>query len=54
MSSCRAPMACQLGWASSEYLAVLIGLMAIWRASQAMLYQLQRSQADFLWTLMIP
>ncbi|MET0499527.1 MAG: hypothetical protein ABW106_14790 [Steroidobacteraceae bacterium] len=44
----------QGGWAASEYLAVLVGLMAIWRVAHIVLDSLQRSHADFTWALMIP
>jgi len=42
------------GWAASEYLAVLVGLMAVWRVAQLVLDSLQRSHADFAWALTIP
>jgi hypothetical protein len=45
---------CQGGWAVSEYLAVLVGLMAVWRGAQATLGLLRHSHDDFLWALMIP
>ena len=44
----------QRGWGAAEYLAVLAGLMAIWRGAPAVLGILQRSHADFAWALMIP
>ena len=44
----------QRGWASAEYLAVLAGLIVIWRGSQLLLAMLAERQAEFSWTLMIP
>ena len=44
----------QRGWGAAEYLAVLAGLMAIWRGAPAVLAILQRSHADFAWALTIP
>ena len=42
------------GWAASEYLAVLVGLIAIWKIAHVVLESLQRSHSDFAWALMIP
>lgn len=44
----------QRGWGSSEYLAVLIGLMAVWRGAQAVLTLLQQLHTEYSWALMIP
>jgi hypothetical protein len=42
------------GWASAEYLAVLAGLMVLWRGSQTVLGLLAEYHDEFSWTLMIP
>jgi len=42
------------GWGTTEYLAVLVGLMTVWYATQVTIERLQRKHADFLWTLMLP
>lgn len=42
------------GWASAEYLAVLAGLMVLWRGSQIVLGLLAEYHDEFSWTLMIP
>lgn len=42
------------GWASAEYLAILAGLMVLWRGSQLVLSLLVEYHDEFSWTLMIP
>ena len=37
MRSCPGTTARQRGWGTSEYLAVLLGLMTVWRGAQAVL-----------------
>ena len=44
----------QGGWAASEYLAVLLGLMAVWRGAQVVLSLAQQHYSKFSWALMIP
>jgi hypothetical protein len=44
----------QQGWGSSEYLSVLVGLMAVWRGAQAVLTLLQEHHTEYSWALMIP
>lgn len=44
----------QRGWGASEYLAVLLGLMTVWRSAQAVLILAQRHHDEFSWALMIP
>lgn len=44
----------QRGWGASEYLAVLVGLMVVWRGAEAMLALIQEHHDRFLWALMIP
>jgi hypothetical protein len=50
----RPTSAWQRGWSSSEYLAVLIGLMTIWRGAHTVLTLLQQHHTEFSWALMIP
>lgn len=42
------------GWASAEYLAVLAGLMVLWRGVREVLRFLAEYHDEFSWTLMIP
>jgi hypothetical protein len=44
----------QRGWGSAEYLAILAGLMVIWRGSRLMLELLAEYHDEFCWALMIP
>lgn len=44
----------QRGWGGSEYLAVLVGLMAVWRGAQIVLALLQQHYTEYSWALMIP
>lgn len=44
----------QRGWGSAEYLAILAGLMVLWRASRLVLALLIEYHDEFSWTLMIP
>lgn len=44
----------QRGWGGSEYLAVLVGLMAVWRGAQLVLTLLQQHHTEYSWALMIP
>lgn len=44
----------QRGWGSAEYVAILAGLMVLWRGSQAMLALLVEHHDEFSWALMIP
>jgi len=42
------------GWSSAEYLAVLAGLMVLWRGANEVLRMLIEYHDEFSWTLMIP
>jgi len=42
------------GWSSAEYLAVLAGLMVLWRGARELLRLLAEHHDEFSWTLMIP
>lgn len=44
----------QRGWGTAEYLAVLAGLMVVWRGSRAVLELLVEYHDEFSWALMIP
>jgi hypothetical protein len=44
----------QRGWSSAEYLAILAGLMVLWRGSRAMLALLAEYHDEFCWALMMP
>jgi len=44
----------QRGWGSAEYVAILAGLMVVWRGSQLVLELLAEHHDEFSWTLMIP
>lgn len=47
-------MKLQRGWSFAEYLAVLTGLMVLWRGAQAALALLIEYHDEFSWTLTIP
>ena len=42
------------GWSSAEYLAVLAGLMVLWRGARELLRWLAEHHDEFSWMLMIP
>lgn len=42
------------GWSSAEYLAVLAGLMVLWRGAREVLRLLTEHHDEFSWMLMIP
>jgi hypothetical protein len=42
------------GWSSTEYLAVLLGLLVVWRGAQAVLALVREHHHEFSWALMIP
>ena len=44
----------QRGWGASEYLAILVGLMTVWKGSQAVLVLVQQHHDEFSWALMMP
>jgi hypothetical protein len=44
----------QYGWGASEYLAVLLGLMVVWRGAEAVLELIREHHDRFAWALMIP
>lgn len=44
----------QRGWGATEYIAVLVGLMAVWNASQTVLNLLREHHDEFSWVLMMP
>jgi hypothetical protein len=43
-----------LGFSSAEYLAVLAGLVVLWRGAHELLRLLVEYHDEFSWTLMIP
>jgi hypothetical protein len=42
------------GWSSAEYLAILLGLMAVWRGAQAVLDLAKVHHDKFAWALTLP
>ncbi len=44
----------QRGWGASEYLAVLAGLMVVWRGAELVLAMIHEHHDRFVWALMIP
>ena len=44
----------QRGWGSTEYLAVLAGLVVVWRGARLLLGMLAEHHDEFSWALMIP
>ena len=42
------------GWGTTEYLAVLLGLIAVWRGGQALLALIREHHDEFAWALTIP
>jgi hypothetical protein len=44
----------QGGWGATEYLAVLLGLMGVWRGAEAVLALVQEHHREFSWALSIP
>ena len=44
----------QCGWGTVEYLAVLLGLMVMWRGAQAVLTLVREHHDEFSWALMMP
>ncbi|HEY0942447.1 MAG TPA: hypothetical protein VGE08_20305 [Steroidobacter sp.] len=44
----------QQGWSTTEYLAILTGLVVLWRSSQLVLEHLAEHHDEFSWALMIP
>jgi hypothetical protein len=44
----------QGGWGVTEYLAVLLGLIVVWRGAPAVLALVQEHYDEFSWALMIP
>jgi len=42
------------GWSSAEYLAVVAGLMVLWRGVREVLRLLVEYHDEFSWTLMLP
>ena len=44
----------QNGWGTAEYLAILTGLIVVWRGAQAALALLVEHYDEFSWALMIP
>ena len=44
----------QRGWGTAEYLAILAGLMVLWRGARAALELLAEHHDEFSWALMIP
>lgn len=44
----------QSGWGTAEYLAILTGLVVVWRGGQVVLQLLREHHDEFSWALMIP
>ena len=44
----------QRGWGAAEYLAILLGLLGVWRGTQAVLMMVREYHDEFSWVLMIP
>ncbi|HEY5760807.1 MAG TPA: hypothetical protein VIU34_33500 [Steroidobacter sp.] len=44
----------QRGWGTAEYLAILAGLMVVWRGARVALELLREHYDEFSWALMIP
>ena len=44
----------QRGWSTTEYIAILAGLMVLWQGSQLLLERLAEHHDEFSWALMIP
>jgi hypothetical protein len=44
----------QGGWGAAEYIAILAGLMVVWRGAQAALELLAEHHDEFSWALTIP
>jgi hypothetical protein len=42
------------GWGATEYLAVLLGLVAVWRGGQALLALIREHHDEFAWALTVP
>lgn len=45
---------CSRGWGTTEYLAVLLGLVAAWRGAQALLALIREHHDEFAWALTVP
>lgn len=44
----------QHGWAASEYLSVLLGLIVVWQGTDSVLALLREYHDEFSWALTIP
>jgi len=44
----------QRGWGATEYLAVLLGLMGVWRGAQGVLALVQEHHREYSWVLSMP
>jgi hypothetical protein len=44
----------QHGWAATEYVAVLLGLVAIWNMTETVLAFVREHHDEFAWALMMP
>ncbi len=42
------------GWGATEYLAVLLGLIVVWRGGQALLALIHEHHDEFAWALSVP
>lgn len=42
------------GWGATEYLAVLLGLLAVWRGGQVLLTLIREHHDEFAWALTVP
>ena len=44
----------QRGWGATEYIAILLSLMVVWKISQTMLSLIREHHDEFSWALMMP
>lgn len=42
------------GWGTTEYVAVLLGLAAVWRGGQALLTLIREHHDEFAWAMTMP
>jgi hypothetical protein len=42
------------GWAATEYIAVLLGLMVVWKIGEMVLTLVREHHDEFSWALMMP
>jgi hypothetical protein len=42
------------GWGATEYLAVLLGLIAVWKGGQLLLALIREHHDEYAWALTVP